>query len=256
MTGGRKCNRIREDKNSKKEVLSKSKPKLKPKFMSKRNLIIGIVILTAVVLAGGVFWFWQNNGGQEKGREIRRKPELTDQDRAKMQVEIDKLHENPLDMSNWKTYRNEKYGFEVKYPENWVYTERFYKRGDRGVSFLFGEKECGRKYESEGVEYCDNLARISVYEDVIEKKEERKMFWEIEKYEYGGTIAALNFSEELLGIKRRDYRNNSFGYTFDIYRFVNNALGYKLIIKHKNPDYNPTTERTILESFKFINKKN
>lgn len=30
---------------------------------------------------------------------------------------------NPIDTSNWKTYRNEEYGFELKYPKTWINEE-------------------------------------------------------------------------------------------------------------------------------------
>ena len=36
-----------------------------------------------------------------------------------------------IDTSNWKTYRNEEYGFEVKYPEEW-----FVKGEKNGISLL------------------------------------------------------------------------------------------------------------------------
>ena len=52
-----------------------------------------------------------------------------------------------IDTSDWKTYRNEEYGFEVKYPKNWetrnVYTEK-------GKMFSIWFSERGKWYEYEG----------------------------------------------------------------------------------------------------------
>jgi len=43
-------------------------------------------------------------------------------------------NDSEIDISNWKTYRNEEYGFEVEYPEEWelIYLEDFYP-GNIGV---------------------------------------------------------------------------------------------------------------------------
>lgn len=43
-----------------------------------------------------------------------------------------------LDTSKWKTYRNEEYGFEVKYPEEWKLLETFEEKG-KGTDLYFGD---------------------------------------------------------------------------------------------------------------------
>lgn len=62
--------------------------------------IVGIIlVIAAVAILGGGYWYWQTS--------------------------IETLPENPVvaesDFTGWKTYRNEKYGFEVKYPNgSWI----------------------------------------------------------------------------------------------------------------------------------------
>jgi hypothetical protein len=50
--------------------------------------------------------------------------------------------QEPIDTSNWKTYRNEKYGFEVRYPEEWwlslgvfLEDEDIEEKLNRGITF-------------------------------------------------------------------------------------------------------------------------
>ncbi len=42
-----------------------------------------------------------------------------------------------IDTSNWQTYRNEKYGFEVKYPADWIFSEGYSQQTTEG-SILTG----------------------------------------------------------------------------------------------------------------------
>ncbi len=85
--------------------------------------LIGIIIVVAVAavfLGGGLYWreiqnqktLLQNgNDAVKKAGELKAKIE-----RQNQQV----VNELIVDTSNWKTYRNEKYGFEVKYPSTFI----------------------------------------------------------------------------------------------------------------------------------------
>lgn len=81
--------------------------------------IIGIIIaIAAVAVLGGFLYF----------RELNRLKNLTAPPPAPAPQTQQQNQEQPttqappvseIDTSNWKTYRNEQYGFEVRYPQKW-----------------------------------------------------------------------------------------------------------------------------------------
>ncbi len=102
--------------------------------MTKKNLIIGIVVLIA--LAGGVVLWGQKNKQQDtkqqtnkevvkqtQGQATVQKQETTEKQQTNSQNQIidgELKPEEKIDTSDWKTYRNEELGFEVKYPKGWI----------------------------------------------------------------------------------------------------------------------------------------
>ncbi len=98
----------------------------------KKNLIIGIIVL--IVLVGGVVLWGQKNNqqGTNQPKQQTKKEVVKQGQEQKIAKEfinsfpkttLEELDFKKLDMSNWKTYRNEEFGFEVKYPQNWTYGE-------------------------------------------------------------------------------------------------------------------------------------
>jgi len=76
----------------------------------KTNLkyILIVVILTAIV--GGGYWSYWNWQMAKQEKKLLEFPEI------KRPEKVEKVED---ETANWKTYRNEKYGFEVRYPPDW-----------------------------------------------------------------------------------------------------------------------------------------
>ncbi|TSC78437.1 MAG: Uncharacterized protein G01um101433_244 [Parcubacteria group bacterium Gr01-1014_33] len=114
--------------------------------------LIGIIIAIAIiaVLAGGGLYhreLKQQQSLQQIGVETQKRVEdlktkIEGQQKG-LQGELDKgvASEKPstIDTSTWKTYRNEKYGFEVRYPESWE-IEVSNQREVKGIFVSFERK--------------------------------------------------------------------------------------------------------------------
>jgi len=97
------------------------------KFMNQKgisSIVIILIIIGVFVIAGGV-WYWQSQKEKPVActQDTKLCPDGSYVSRTGPNCEFAACPEAKDETANWKTYRNEEYGFEVKYPNDWQITE-------------------------------------------------------------------------------------------------------------------------------------
>lgn len=86
----------------------------------KNKIIIPIVLLAGLVLfAAGC----QKKSGEtgSSGQNVQNKEEI----KIETEIEAQNAEKARVDLSDWKTYNNEKYNYQIKYPKDWFFTSDY-----------------------------------------------------------------------------------------------------------------------------------
>jgi hypothetical protein len=80
----------------------------------KKKFLIPLIIIIAAIVFGGAVWAGYNYWFKDNAPEERLE--------QKQEQEQQSIAEKEKETAEWKTYKNEDYGFELKYPGDWNYT--------------------------------------------------------------------------------------------------------------------------------------
>jgi len=234
--------------------------------MSKKTLTISIIsIIILALIGGGAVWYVKTQKQEPNNMPVTENNNLEEeQESNELQEEtsseadmVDNAESSlNLDQTNWLNYRNDEYGYELKYPKSWSVEENnkedafvkgriiknvIFYNPNKAYSLLFGTKK-----ESEDI-YIEGRTGFPA-QDTIEK---------------GGEISINNVKVNILYSIYKNRVNeiyysklNSQKKPYEYFELNDNLLGHATFSNYDDSDLKYSNETKIgdkiLESFRFI----
>ncbi len=205
--------------------------------MSKKNILLLLLVAVVVVT---VFAFIVVKSTKPKGGEI-----------LKQQSQVNPDNEKEVDISDWKVYRNEEYGFEVDYPSKFIAKDWAHKTPNNLLLLCIGENK----------DIFDSVVSIKIEKDLnsfgpkaiwpfsIEDKNLNLEETTIGKENYLAKKFSLKHSASedamSMGIGKLNFVNYFIEHSGLLYQIHYNKVG----------DLDEDSFNNILASFKFTNRK-
>ena len=90
-------------------------------ILSKRTTIISLILITLIGLGVLGYSFWLTT---EQNKELKWNIQVNLKHSSANEPRDIQVLTPPTDTSDWLTYRNEKYGYEIKYPKTWKLNDK------------------------------------------------------------------------------------------------------------------------------------
>jgi hypothetical protein len=107
--------------------------------MDKKNSKTLKISIVLIVIAIVVFLFWQKNQKVQPQEENVGKIEKVENEKVNQNSDNQNDQQN-IDVSDWKTYSNNAYGFEFKYPKDWIIENNSGVNADRSVVSIMSQE--------------------------------------------------------------------------------------------------------------------
>jgi hypothetical protein len=180
-----------------------------------------IVIILAIIVGGGTLWLLVK-------KELPYQPS-----------EIKKIDET----ANWKTYRNEEYGFEVKYPNNWYAEPEDLAGLSAKLSIIFGNYLIKESYGREDYTFVNFVVEDATINEYLN-----------EMKKYGAKIEETNIASskayKTITTGEEVYLGDNLNPSISITIMHNNHV-YGLLILYPN-EISEKVFNQIVSTFKFL----
>lgn len=222
-------------------------------------IVIASIVLILAGIGGASYYLIKKQSQKQTActAEVKVCPDGSSAGRTGSNCEFTACSEVNNETANWKTYTNDKFGYTIKYPNDWTYRE--YPDTQTGAGFRPINKSDEVRYEfinidaMRGVEMDYNIPFI----DYVKKAAIK----EIQGFEKLNSIEEINTVSGIKGYKTtwivssiRDINKKSVSLPityFDYKKTIGSAKYMTIQISLENNDYEKTYEQMLL-TFKFL----